>query len=182
MPLIGLFTGTRLGEIVQLHTADVMKTRGIHYIDISPSDDKENPKFVKTAASVRRIPVHAVLWECGFLEFVERRKNEGSVRLFPDYDRTAAKRSYSDKFSKYFRRFLNHVGIKRSKNCFHSFRHSFEDACRNSGVSEGIMDALQGHSTGGMSGRYGSGYGLKALSEAMQRIRYDGLDLSHLRG
>lgn len=43
------------------------------------------------------------------------------------------------------------------------------------------MDALQGHGEEGMSARYGRGFSLKKLAEAMGRLRYEGLDLSHLR-
>ncbi len=42
------------------------------------------------------------------------------------------------------------------------------------------MDTLQGHGEEGMSGRYGRGYVLTKLNEAMAQLRYQGLDLSHL--
>ncbi len=42
------------------------------------------------------------------------------------------------------------------------------------------MDALQGHGQEGMSERYGRGYYLKKLDEAMKRLQYRDLDLSHL--
>ncbi|MGE4340931.1 MAG: hypothetical protein AB7E55_34025, partial [Pigmentiphaga sp.] len=69
---------------------------------------------------------------------------------------------------------------QRSKNAFHSFRHCFEDACRDSGIPKEVMDALQGHGEEGMSGRYGRGYVLAKLNETMAQLRYQGLDLSHL--
>ena len=62
--------------------------------------------------------------------------------------------------------------MKHGKNAFHSFRHSFEDACRNSDISKEIMDALQGHGEEGMSGRYGRGFFLKKLAEAMGRLQH----------
>lgn len=60
------------------------------------------------------------------------------------------------------------------------FCHTFEDACRNSGISTSVMNALQGHKESGMSVRYGQGFTLSVLSDAMGELRYPELDLSHL--
>ena len=59
---------------------------------------------------------------------------------------------------------------------FHSFRHTFEDACRENDVPKEIMDALQGHVSQDMSGRYGSGYSLQKLNEWLQKVRYSELE------
>ncbi len=42
------------------------------------------------------------------------------------------------------------------------------------------MNALQGHKESGMSVRYGQGFTLSVLSDAMGELRYPELDLSHL--
>jgi len=39
---------------------------------------------------------------------------------------------------------------------FHSFRHTFKDALRNSGVDEALSDALTGHSSSSVGRHYGS--------------------------
>ncbi len=177
VPLIGLLTGARLGEIIQMRTADVREEQGVTYLDLN--DDGED-KRLKTAHSKRMVPLHAELVAAGFLELVEERRKAGQERLFPDLS-MGADGYYSSPFSKHFSRFLTRVGVKTRKNAFHSFRHSFEDACRDSDIPKEVMDALQGHGEEGMSGRYGRGYVLKKLAEAMGRLQYDGLDLSHLR-
>ncbi|MCP5082551.1 MAG: tyrosine-type recombinase/integrase [Alphaproteobacteria bacterium] len=141
VPLIALFSGMRLGEIIQLRTDDIKTSADVFYFDIAPGGDKS----VKTDSSKRKIPLHPMLKHVGFLDFVSDRKRQKSERLFPDYRRTSAKLSWSDAFSKHFRKFLEALKIKQSANCFHSFRHSFEDACRNSSVPADLMDALQGH-------------------------------------
>jgi hypothetical protein len=63
---------------------------------------------------------------------------------------------------------------------FHSLRHNVEDALRNSNVSKEIRDAIQGHGEVGVSREYGTGYYVKTLNEAVQKIKYEGLDLKHL--
>lgn len=176
VPLIALFTGARLGEIIQLYTHDVREEAGIKYFDINKN---EEDKRLKNPNSKRFTPIHPTLAEIGLLDLVQDRVRAREKRLFPEL-RMGADGYYSSPFSKYYRRFLESIGVKRRKNAFHSFRHSFEDACRDSGVSKEVMEALQGHGENGMAARYGRGYSLKTLASAMHTIRYDGLDLSHL--
>jgi len=177
VPLIALFTGARLGEIIQLYVEDVREENGILHFDINKHGDD---KRLKNANSKRIIPVHAELINFGLLKHIETQKKAKSQRLFPDlpmgYDGY-----YSSPFSKFFNNFLIACGVRHPKNAFHSFRHSFEDACRDSDISKEIMDALQGHGEHGMSKRYGKGYFLVKLNEAMAKLHYRSLDLSHLK-
>tara|TARA_R110002095_G_C4236908_1_gene238561 strand:+ start:113 stop:1831 length:1719 start_codon:yes stop_codon:yes gene_type:complete len=168
VPLIGLFSGARLGEILQLHIEDIKQEGGIHYLDINAD---QPDKTLKTNSSKRIIPIHRTLIGMGLIALVEKRKAKGEHRLFPEITK-GNDGTYSHAFSGHFRRFLTALGIKHQKNSFHSFRHTFEDACRNSGVPKEIMDALQGHKEQGMSGRYGSGYSLEVLNEGLQKVDY----------
>jgi len=169
VPLIGLFSGMRLGEIMQLTRDDICETAGITYFSINEDQDW---KTLKTAVSERNIPIHPELIRLGILDFIATK----SERLFDDYNQ-ANSGSWSDSFSKHFRRFVKRIGVAGS---FHRFRHSFEDCCRDSGIPGDVMDALQGHTQQGMRSTYGSGHGVKILNAAMKRISYDGLDLRHL--
>ncbi|AKI02259.1 phage integrase family protein [Hoeflea sp. IMCC20628] len=177
VPLIALFTGARSGEIIQLYTSDVVEKDGILRFELTDDGDDQR---LKTSTSHRFIPVHRTLKELGLPEFVQKRRNEGQLRLFPEMSK-GSDGYYSSPYSRQFRRLLESVGAKHAKNAFHSFRHSFEDACRNNGISSEIMNALQGHSERGMGDRYGSGFHLKRLAEAIEKLDYEGLDLSHLK-
>lgn len=176
VPLVGLFSGARAGEIIQLYVEDVKEEEGITYLDINKSDEG---KKLKTDTSLRKIPVHKQLVELGFLDHVEAKRKLGDQRLFPELQ-IGADGYYSSPFSKHFRRFLESIDVKHRKNSFHSFRHNFEDACRNSGIAFEVMNALQGHVQQGMAGRYGEGYSVVALSKEMVKLEYVGLDLSFL--
>ncbi len=79
VPLIALFSGLRLGEIIQMQVADVKTMEGIEYFDVTPLafevDDEEGydpteEKSLKTASSRRGIPIHKTLFELGFEEFL----------------------------------------------------------------------------------------------------------------
>lgn len=108
VPLIGLFTGARSGEIIQLRVEDVREEHGVPHFDIN---DDGADKRLKTAHSKRTTPVHPVLVELGLLDHVERQKRQGEQRLFPEM-KMGEDGYYSSPHSKHFRRFLVAVGVK----------------------------------------------------------------------
>src|SRR5262249_45331126 len=73
--------------------------------------------------------------------------------------------------------------IKSKASVFHSFRHGFKDAARAARVSEDLHDALTGHAGSSVGRAYGAKdmvrrFGLEKLADAVNRIKYPGLDLS----
>lgn len=188
VPLIALYTGMRLGEIIQLRVADVMCFEGIDYFDVTPvgidpNDDEAedfddaDEKSLKTESSRRSIPIHHVLFELGFGDFLKFRRLSNQVRLFPEYEKSKDDGSWSKYFSKYFTRFRGTIGVTRRGVKFHSFRHNVEDALRNADVSQDVRDAVQGHGENGTSRVYGAGFYIRTLNEAVQKLKYDGLAL-----
>lgn len=184
VPLIGLFSGMRLGEIIQLQVSDVKEKDGIHYFDVTPigidpadeeAIDADEEKSLKTSSSRRAIPIHKMLFDLGFEEFLEFRRTSGSTRLFPEFEKAKDDGSWSKQFSKYFKRFRESIGVKRSGVRFHSLRHNVEDTLRNAHVLKEVRDAIQGHGENGVSAEYGSGYYLTTLNEAVQTIAYSGV-------
>jgi integrase len=172
VPLIALHTGARLAEIVQLHVDDVKFEGEIAYLSLMPGDDEEDDRRVKNANARRNIPIHSQLVAAGFLEFVQRARAAKQKRLFPDIDK-AADGTYSSAFSKWFGNFLKACGVKTKKKSFHSFRHTFEDACRAGGVPLEYINAIQGHAQGGEADRYGSGaggYPVALLKEQIEKV------------
>ncbi len=182
VPLLGLYTGGRLNELCKLRAADIRSEDGVQYIDINTekhNDDSVDPG-VKTSASSRRVPVHPDLNRFAFTAFVEARRRAGCERLFPEL-KPDAYGKLSDRFGKHFARFLKSIGIKRDKIDFHSFRHTWTDACRNSQMSHELIYALKGKALQGTLARYGHGKtDIEILHEAMQKLRFKGLNLSHL--
>jgi integrase len=171
VPLIALFTGMRLEEVLQLHAEDIKQDGdGVFFFDIC--------RKTKNEGSKRKIPIHNELISIGILGHVSN--IQAGTRLFPECNQ-GHDGTYSKPFSAHFKRFLEFVKVKTDKNCFHSFRHTFEDACRNCGVDKSIMNTLQGHVETDMSSTYGSGFTVQTLKEkGIDLIHYPGLDLSHL--
>jgi integrase len=185
--LIALFSGMRMNEICQLDVSDIRRVDGVDcFLITSRSNGGDGDKKVKTATSERFVPIHPELVRIGFTEFVNERRQVGSIKLFPELTLSTTG-YYSDPFSKWFRRFIHKAKATRAKTCFHSFRHNFRDALREARIDHDVALALGGWSSGsGTEGTltaeaYGRGFRVKTLFEAMKQIGYPGLSLSHLQ-
>jgi integrase len=185
IPLLGLFHGCRLGELCQLYTEDVKEAEGIAYLSIRTELDEEDQteKRLKTEASVRDVPLHPELLRLGFVEFVaERRADKASPRLFPDVTLAKATKRYATKFSRWFCRFTEHACGYKPKATFHSFRHHFRTELSRAGVGIEIVDELGGWADEDRSmNRNYLHLALKRTAEAIAKVSYEGLDLSHLK-
>ncbi len=83
IPLIGLFTGCRMSEICQIHVRD--ERDGIWCFNISVEDgDANNKKRLKNKPSSRVVPIHPVLLELDFLQYVDSMISKDVKRLFPN--------------------------------------------------------------------------------------------------
>lgn len=177
IPLIALYSGLRLGEIVQLLVADLKDPDGLPYFDISRGEDEE--KQLKTASSKRVVPVHPVLIDLGFMEHVEaQRKAQPKGRIFAEIE-PGQDGYFSANFSKWFSRYAKAVKVKTARTSFHSFRHNFKDACTAAGVAESHSKALMGHADGSVHATYGSKIPIHVLRETVEKVSYP-VDLNAL--
>ncbi|WP_157961391.1 site-specific integrase [Microvirga flavescens] len=175
IPLVALYSGMRLGEIVQLLVSDIKVDDDIAYFDVRPGEGKT----VKTASSVRKIPVHSELLRLGLMEHIqETQKKSPKGRLFPDI-KPGSDGYYSHNFSKWFGRYTADIDIKSQRTTFHSFRHTFKDALVRAKVPGNIARSLMGHASESVHDQYGSAFAVDVLNEELQRVAYK-IDLSGL--
>jgi integrase len=73
LPLLALFGGERLSELTGLRVSDVAPNELIGAVAIYINEDRKAGRRLKTKQSERFIPVHPLLIELGFLDFVARR-------------------------------------------------------------------------------------------------------------
>jgi integrase len=149
LPLLGIFTGARLGELAPLTAADVVKDDATGILTISIIEDAEYGKRLKTRSSRRVIPLHPELVRLGFVDFVEKAKRERGrdARLFPLLS-PGPRGGFGEAWSKWFGRYIRGLGITSKHRVYHSFRHGFKDALRTARISEDVNDALTGHAGG----------------------------------
>jgi len=165
LPLLGLFTGARVEELAQLTVQDVLIEQGISIIDINANAGKT----IKNASSVRKVPIHNELIRLGFLDYCTSVKAAGHKHIF--FDLTGYGDKKSAYFSKWFGYYKCKLGIPNPLKVYHSFRHTFEDAGRDSGVAKDARYALTGRTDEGSGEGYGDGFSLRMLNEQMQKIQ-----------
>ncbi|MBK7362128.1 MAG: site-specific integrase [Micavibrio sp.] len=177
VPLIGLYSGMRLGEICQLYVTDIRQEEGVYIFDVN---DEGKDKALKTPSSRRKVPVHKELIRRGFLHYVANQRKQRENRLFPDVAMGSIK-TYSSTFTKRFWRVLSGLELKRQGLCFHSLRHNFIDGLRNGGVERSIVMTMTGHqSSKGVHDDYGYGYNLSVLQEGINKLTFPYLEGTHV--
>jgi hypothetical protein len=93
-------------------------------------------------------------------------------RLFPGLKRDT-RETLTGNWSKWFGRYLRKtMGITEKRKVFHSFRHTFKDACRRARIATEVHNAVTGHAGQSVADNYGGEYPLEVLVEAIQKISY----------
>lgn len=177
LPLLGLFTGARTSELVNLYPTDLKSENETLYLDITKG---ANITRTKSLGSERKIPVHPELVRIGIVDYFESKAIEGQRYVFHDLGKNSATGNEPKSWHEKWRRIQRQAGCEHPKKTFHSFRHTFKDACRAARMHEEVHDALTGHITAAMGRAYGRGVPLNILAEQMLNLSYPGLDLSHL--
>lgn len=186
-PLISLFTGMRISEICQLTKDEIRQIDGVWCIGVTwfleedeiedETDDVE--RSLKTEAAERFIPIAGELLKIGLLELHGRTPGDPQQRIFGHL--TPNKQGYlAEPVSRWFARHLDHHGITSKRKVFHSFRHTFRDALRNAKVDRDVVLRIGGWHSSETSDLYGGGSEAQLAKEELSRVRYSGLDLSHL--
>nr|WP_255607877.1 tyrosine-type recombinase/integrase [Ancylobacter sp. Lp-2] len=168
----------RLGEIVTLKVADVAEKDGVKCFVLRREVDRR----LKTPGAERVVPVHPELIRLGILRHAEAMKAKGAEGLFPDLP-GEGQDQIADVFQKRFAYWSKTtLGVNAPGTSFHSFRHGFRDALREAGSPIDATRALGGWArSGGVEERYGQGTRPKTLAEVMARVKFEGVDLSHLK-
>lgn len=182
IPLIGLFTGARIGELAQLKVQDITYEGGIPTIQIT---DTGQGQKLKTNASRRRIPIHPELIRLGLLDYVadacasqplNAKNTLLADSLWPDLGTSADRQG--NQISSWFSSFRKKIGLTGTYPDFHCLRHTVRTKLAQARVPEQLMDAITGHETGGSTGRKVYQHiQLEDISFAIQSLTYEVIDL-----
>ena len=137
-PLIGLYTGARLGEIVSLVLDRVVEDRssGVWCLKVG----------TKNRNSQRLVPVPGPLVDLGFLEYVCHVRQLGATTLFPHREANPTRIDDPSKHvSRVFGKYLTEVGITEPGKVFHSLRHTVITRMHVHGVPVGDGELIVGH-------------------------------------
>ena len=185
IPLISLFSGMRQAEICQLYPDDIVTVNGIPCFDIKA--DPGRKARLKNRNAERLIPVHPVLLQLGFLDFVQKQakarriRNPSDARLWICLE-YAEKYGYSHTYEKSYGRFNRKYITKDPKKVFHSLRHTVANNLKQRGAQESVVAEIMGHAIPGMSfGRYGKEFHPEVLLKCLKKLDF-GFDVfQHLK-
>lgn len=153
-PMIGLYTGARIGEIAQLKVADIIENCGVWCFSIQVTEDEDGgvSQELKGASAIRIVPIAQPLLDAGFLDFLEDARASGHPRLFPQLKIGCAKDTHQRNGSGYgqslCRKFSTHLRKQMSLEKglgFHCFRHSFITELRIKKVEPSVIASITGH-------------------------------------
>jgi integrase len=172
IPLLGLFTGARIGELAQLRTTDITNEDETPVLRIND----ENGKRLKTEASRRSIPIHPELIRLGLLDYAEAIRTTGNESLWPILTVNSDRPGLS--ISNWFGRYRRSAGLTEAYPDFHSFRHLVRTHMSKAKIPDKVQDAITGHETQGSTGtRVYQGVDLEDRLEAIRSLSYKSINL-----
>lgn len=182
LPWLAAYSGARREEIGQLMVNDVLTIDGIPALRITDLDPIQK---LKTAHSLRVIPVPPAVIAKGFLDYVEARRVVGGRLLFTETYEFKTKKvivremtpdkkgrlteSYGGRFTKYI---LKPYGLKIGRGGVHRLRHSWTDSARRAGIHSDIRRMIAGRLEGEdpVEAGYGGGSLMKEKLAAMIEV------------
>ena len=188
LPLLALFHGARQEEVAQLCANDVrtepdlVPGRETAYLNIHEEGDSQ----LKNEQSTRRVPIHRLILELGFLDHVAGVRAAGGGHLWPGLRRVGPDLKYGYAYSKDFGRYCRRTRVYREGRGFHSLRHTFRTFLEETDTKSAWISRLMGHKLTALLGE-GATYTktknrrvlLCVLKEAVDAFD-PGVDLSHL--
>ena len=175
IPLIGLYTGARIGEIAQLRLSDVELSGPIRLLSITNEGEGQR---VKTTAGIRKVPIHSELIRLGFLDYVESLKIQGYTALWPKLNVRDIRPG--DYFGRWFGAARKQLGFGTYPD-FHCFRHTVRSQLAEIEVAEPIIDMLIGHEVKGSTGaKVYTHRSQKTLQRAVESLQYPTLGLNRV--
>ena len=173
IPVLGLYTGARVGELAQLRVADVDETGEFPVLSIT---DEGEGQSVKSQAGVRKVPLHDELVRLGFLDYVGTLRERKEDLLWPLLvTREGKPGGY---FSQWFGTYRRSLGFGMYPD-FHCLRHTVRSQLAEAEIAEQVMDNLVGHEIKGSTGaKVYTHRTLKTLKKAIDVLQHPALSVS----
>lgn len=143
-PLIALYAGLRMEEVLQLRTADIASMDGLPVIRVAWSIDQRR----KSRSARRVVPIHSHLVRIGLLDFADEARARGVRVLFPELPRTKPRDTLQAYFSRRFVVLRRDLGIP-DRHDFHALRTTFDTGLeRLPTTNTTLVRMAMGHSLG----------------------------------
>lgn len=180
MLFLAPFHGSRPGEHCKLKPRDIVEDDGEWVMRIrierrtrgtAKNDPENRPRRPKTLSSVRDIPLHWIVLEAGFLEFVRLQAARSVEWLFDDLVPNA----YGDRYkelSRTINRALRKLGITDTDKAFYSTRHTMKREGRRRRIATQNLNRLAGHASSDIGDKYGQGVPIDILKGDIDQLEF----------
>ncbi|WP_445493259.1 DUF6538 domain-containing protein [Rhodopseudomonas sp. RCAM05734] len=146
VPWLCAYTGSRVGEMVQLRREDVEQRGAYLIVTITPEAGKVKDK------KTRRVVLHLHLLDIGFVKFVN--SSPDGYLFVKAKDRAEADgrvRAVKNRLCEFVRKIVPDERVAPN----HGWRHRFQTVGRDVDASEGIVNAICGHGRRDVADDYG---------------------------
>ena len=173
------FHGSRPGEHCQLKPHEIvqeegdwiMRFRADRHVQQNEDGTPQARRRLKTLQSQRDVPLHWIVLEGGFLDFVAVQQARRAPWLFDDLKPA----KYGNRYT-YLSRTINdelrRLGITDTDKAFYSTRHSMKREGRRRRIPDRNLDQAAGHAPATSGQRYGQGVPIDILKEDMDRLEF----------
>lgn len=174
--LIGLFSGLRSNEICQLRLDDIRQEAGTWVFAAGGR---------RGGGGHRLVPIHSMLARCGLPDYLAAVQEHSSGPLFPALRPGGPDGKRNWYFTSAFGLLRTQEGLVRrggqGRLGFQSFRATVRGALARANVGEHLAIRLLGHERSDQERNlYRLDADLRAVTQAVEAIRYPGLVLDHL--
>ena len=148
--------GMRTAEVSGLLVGDISLQN--RTVDIKANSIRR----IKTDGSERTLPLSSEM-----LELLQpyRQGKDDDEPLFDRYGSVKGAGNASSAMRKHFQKV-----VSDKKKTPYSARHTLKDALRNSGCDSELIDAIYGHAGKTVGSKYGSGYNLPIMRDALEKV------------
>ncbi|QIO30759.1 DUF6538 domain-containing protein [Bradyrhizobium sp. 1(2017)] len=164
VPWLCAYTGSRVGEMVQLRREDVEQRGPYVVVTITPEAGPVKNK------QTRRVVLHEHLVECGFLEIVKAAPEGYLFVAASDREKARGRiRAVKNRLCEFARSIVADERVSPN----HGWRHRFQTVGGEVDASERVVNAICGHGRRDVSDDYGDRT-FKAMATALAKYpRYD---------
>lgn len=160
LPWLLAYSGARANEAARLRKDDFREVEGVHCYNLR--EDTDRGRTIKTASSVRTVPLHSAIIDEGFLDYLGTLKENDL--LFPKSAATNVRRWIRKTWP----------DIISSKKPNHAWRHLFRDLCDRYEVDRSARLSIMGHTEGGVTyasdGYGGSDVRMPGIKKQLEKI------------
>lgn len=125
IPLLSLYCGARGNEAAGIFISDFYYDEDVPAIKLRHSKVDR-----KTGKKGRAFPLHPILIQLGFVDFIQKRKEEEKAEddpmIFKGVYQTKTNNYYEGDVQAYMEKMLIKAGIKNDKQTYHCLRHSYK--------------------------------------------------------